>query len=217
MQTFTSPLRPLLAALALSGSAAMADEPPAARWVTQAAVTDTQQFQLRLFSDDEQRHAVDALRVLDRQSGKTLQEITSIAGAGVWGQADELLRLVDANRDGHPDIQLPYADGGAGPNLADNFYLFDARTQHYVLHEQLSARTQVSIDADGNIHSASRGSCCQHHAETHRFVDGQLTLVADWDESYTADGEWIVTTTGTLVDGQWQYQTHVRPQPPAEQ
>lgn len=205
--------RHLLLALTLYGTSAMASD---ARWFPQTAATATHAFQILAFSEDDHRHAVDAVRVLDRQSGEVVQEIINIGGSGVWGTPGELLRVVDANADGHADIALAYADGGASPNHADNFYLFEPRTLRYVLHEELSALTQVSINPEGTISSASRGGCCQHHAETYRFVDGQLILVADWDEAYTADGEWIVTTTGQLIDGEWQYQTQLRPQPPAE-
>jgi hypothetical protein len=62
---------------------------------------------------------------------------------------------------------------------------------------------QPSFNPSGTVSSASRASCCQHHAETYRFIQGKLTLVVDWDESLTTDGRWLETSERKLVKGRW--------------
>lgn len=129
--------RHLLLALTLYGTSAMASD---ARWLPQTAATATHAFQILASSEDDHRHAVDAVRVLDRQSGEVVQEIINIGGSGVWGTPGELLRVVDANADGHVDIALAYADGGASQPRGQ---LLSVRAAHSALR---AARKTVRPD-----------------------------------------------------------------------
>lgn len=196
--------RPLRFALACIGLCIWANANAAEPiWVEQKAVTSKYSFAVLVDTDDNGRHA-EAIRVFDRKTRIVAQEILEIGGMRVPFEPTEMLWVADANFDGHPDIVLAFADGGAGPNSVDHFYLFVPQTQRFEIHETLSNLTQVSINANGTVTSSSRGSCCQHSSETYRFIDGKLTLIANWDESYTADG-WIVTSVGKLRGGKMQF------------
>lgn len=173
-------------------------------WHDQRALTADFSFSAQLETDGDERYAVQAIRIINRKSGTVFQEIRGIGAMGTWGKPNDMVRVVDANFDGHPDLAIPFADGGAGPNFSNNYYLFDPAAGAFRLNQELSDLPQPSINLDGTISSASRGGCCQHHAETYRFHQGKLQLVADWDEASTADGKWIVTTTGKLLHGKWR-------------
>src|SRR5207253_10959480 len=98
------------------------------------------------------------------------------------------------------------SDLGAGPNNTEHFFLFDPVARRFVHNGELSNLPQISIDASHHtVKSAQRGSCCSHSAQTFRYIDGKLTLVAEWDESLSADGKWLVTTTGHLENGKLRY------------
>jgi hypothetical protein len=191
------------------------DEADEGRWVVQLATTPDHRFRVWAFVSRDARAAADKVEVEHRGSGVVVQLIDGIGGMGMHRPANTLLDVVDVNFDGHPDLVVAAGDGGAGPNNTDNFYLYDPRTRRYVFHEVLSSLTQVVINPDHSITSSSRGSCCSHLSETYRFVGGQLTLVASWEESLTADGAWIETTKGRLRGGKMRYQVK-RQRPPAE-
>ena len=93
--------------------------------------------------------------------------------------ADGPVGIFDAHFDGYPDLVIPFADGGAGPNSADNFYLFNPQRHQFELNQQLSDLTQVGFHSNGTISSAARGSCCQHSAATYRFYGKKLVLITD--------------------------------------
>lgn len=191
------------------------DEVDEGRWVVQQATTPDHRFRVWAFVSRDALAAADKVEVVHRGTGVVVQLIDGIGGMGMHRPANTLLDVVDVNFDGHPDLVVAAGDGGAGPNNTDSFYLYDPRTRRYVFHEVLSSLTQVVINPDHSITSSSRGSCCSHLSETYRFVGGQLTLVASWEESLTADGAWIETTTGRLRGGKMRYQVKRR-RPPAE-
>jgi len=172
-------------------------------WYPQRVTTADFGFSAEVDSDDNERYSVQAIRIIDRKTGDILQEIRDINGMDTWAQPNELISIVDANFDGHPDIVIPFADGGAGPNFTNYYYLFSPKSKRFEFNQQLSDLSQPSVNSDGTITSAYRSSCCQHHSETYRFHRGKLLLVADWDRVYTSDGKWIETTTRTLINGRW--------------
>ncbi len=139
---------------------------------------------------------------MNRRTGELIQQIDDIGGSDTWGNPVNMVGIVDANFDGRPDLEVPSGNGGAGPNSSSNYYLFDPVNGRFQLSEELSELTQSSVNPDGTISSANRGSCCQHQSATHRYVGGKLTLVADWEQHSTADG-WLVETTRELKNGKW--------------
>lgn len=188
------------------------DEPDLV-WAEQSARTAQHSFFVQLASYQGQ-HAAKAIRVVDRAGAMPVQEITGIDGMELPLNPSRFVRLVDANADGHPDIQVSVDAGGAGPNSTAYFYLFDAQTGQYRFHPGLSELTQVGIGPDGTIESASRGGCCQHAAQTHRFINGQLTLIKSLEESLTTDGKWLEVTSGVRKKGKMRYKS-TRRRPPA--
>lgn len=180
------------------------------RWVGQKSTTKALRFRLRVLTagaGSDTKFAAEELQVIDRQTGRVLQAIDDIDGTGMYTEADRLLKVADANFDRHPDIVIAAADGGAGPNNTDYFYIYNPRRKRFEFDEELSSLTQVTINRNGTITSASRGSCCSHSSETYRYVRGRLTLISSWDESLTADGRWVETTTGRLRKGKMRYAT----------
>lgn len=182
-------------------------------WHEQRVITSKFGFSALLDEVDQDRFAVQAIRVISRKTGLLVQEIQVIGALGTWSKPNEVVRIIDANFDGHPDIEIPFADGGAGPNFVNQYYLYDQKSKRFTLHEQLSNLIQPSIHPNGTVTSSARGGCCQHNSETYKFRNGKLVMIHQWDESYTADGKWIVTTEQKLVNGRWR--THIKkvPQP----
>src|SRR5690606_29531369 len=88
------------------------------------------------------RGMLDAIKVIDKKREQTVQVITGI-GAEITDTLNQCLHFVDANFDGYRDIVSAYADGGAGPNYVNIFYLFDPAAKRFVYDEDLSALPQV--------------------------------------------------------------------------
>ncbi|EHP40593.1 hypothetical protein OR16_24815 [Cupriavidus basilensis OR16] len=179
------------------------------KWVEQKARTKAFRFRVALRSgDDASEPALPvAIEVLDRRTGRRFQVLRDFVSEGQPAD-NAFLQVVDANFDGHPDITISGMSGGAGPNSTENVFLFDPVTRRFVYNEALSNLPQISIDTNRHtVQSAQRGSCCSHSAQTFRYIDGKLTLVAEWDESLSADGKWLVTTTGHLENGKLRYRT----------
>ena len=186
-------------------ASASADESmPQPAWYEQRVLTSDFAFSAYATNEEQDRFSVQAIRIIDRKTGRVVQEIAGIDGMPGWGEAGRLVGVVDANFDGRPDITFQYADGGAGPNVTYHFYLFNPRSGRFEFDPVLSDLTQVGIGRDGTITSASRGGCCQHYSATYRYFGGKLLVIAEEEEHYTADGKWIVTTTGRMVNGKWK-------------
>ncbi|MFC5473769.1 XAC2610-related protein [Paraherbaspirillum soli] len=184
-------------------------------WVGQKAKLPKYRFRVALQtqdeSDSEAKTAV-AIEVINRMTNRRVQMIYDFySDPNRFSRPEEMLSVVDANFDGYPDIMVFGSSGGAGPNSTENIFLFDPKTQKFALDEMLSGLPQLDINSKNRtISSASRSSCCSHHAETYRYIKGKLTLVADWDESMTVDGEGMVTTTGKLMRGKMIYRAKRR-------
>lgn len=121
-------------------------------------------------------------------------------------KSDELIRLIDANFDKYPDLLMYGSSGGAGPNNADNYFLYHPKTRHFVFNKELSSMTQLEFDSKNHIVITSmRGSCCDHYSETYRFINNQLKLIKTWERYSTSDK--TSETTGTLKNGKMHYRT----------
>ena len=178
--------------------------PPA--WVAQAAATPESRFRAGV-AQDEDGARLTAIEVLDAHTGQRRQVLRDFEADPV-GDDDALLQVVDANFDGHPDLLAPGMSGGAGPNSTFNVFLFDPASGAFVHDATLSALPQLSINAqDRTLTSASRGGCCSHASETYRYRDGALQQVGSWEETLSADGEYVETTRGTWRNGRMQYRT----------
>jgi hypothetical protein len=191
------------------------------RWVEQQA--DTEAFRFRVaypsspegaYQDPDERADPIAIEVLDRATGQRVQVIRDFYSESRYRPGDEAaLTVMDANFDGWPDLSIPASDGGAGPNSSDNFFLFDPQSGTFVYNEELSNLTQTFFNTEQQtIGSAARGSCCDHSASTWRFIDGQLTEVANWHEFLTWDAddndqEWMETSTCELVESEMRCET----------
>ena len=179
------------------------DLPVPGIWYQQTAVTADYSFSaLVITSDDNENSSVEAIKITNRKTGKLLQEIDDIGGFDVHRTPADMVSIIDANFDGRPDFEIPFSDGGAGPNNSSNYYLFDPATSRFKLSQELSELPQSSINPDKTITSASRGSCCQHESATYRYINDKLTLIADWEEIYDPNG-WLVETTRKLRNGKW--------------
>lgn len=181
-------------------------------WLTQQSKTRHFSFEVGAVKDGEDGYTAKAFRVIERRTGKVLQEEAVDSTVSVRDPG-RLLELMDVNFDGWPDLTLPNADGGAGPNYTRNFYLYDKDAKLFVYHPQLSELSQPVVGKNRTIIASSRGGCCQHSTETYRFVQGKLVLIAEWDESYTAEDDWVVTTTRVLRNGRWHDKISRRPAP----
>lgn len=202
-------------ALAVAASVASSQEEAAkSTWVLQnSATTEDRLFSVLATPVGRDGHAPEKIRVLNRATGAVIQEIDIPDATATMRAPSALAWTVDANFDGHADLAVPFSDGGAGPNSTINFYLFNPRTGSYELDLELSELSQVSINDNKTITSASRGSCCQHAKGTYRYIRGKLTMVASWEESLTPDGKWLETSTGRLVGGKMRYSSKRRRAP----
>lgn len=178
-------------------------------WIAQAAVTPAFRFRLgfeRSGGEDGER-VLSAIEVLDAATGKRVQILRDF-DADPIGVTGDVLQLVDANFDGHPDIQVPGMSGGAGPNSTDNVFLFDRASQTFVYDVTLSGLPQLSINAaQRTVTSSARNGCCAHASETYRYRDGRLELFESWEEALSADGQTRETTRGALRNGRMKYST----------
>jgi hypothetical protein len=178
-------------------------------WVAQTAVTPAFRFRLgfeRSEGDDEGR-VLGAIEVLDATSGKRVQVLRDVDADPIGGTGD-VLQLVDANFDGHPDILVPGMSGGAGPNSTDNVFLFDPVAQTFVYDATLSGLPQLSINAgQRTLTSSARNGCCAHASQTYRYRDGTLELFERWEEALSVDGQSVETTRGVLRNGRMRYRT----------
>lgn len=183
-------------------------------WIEQQAHTSLFRFRVKAISTDGDHFAVSAIEISNSR-GKPVQLISNVGGQPVTAKADRLLQVIDVNFDGHDDIAVLAADGGAGPNSTSYFYLFESRQKKFKLEKKLSSLPQVSINPDHTITSAYRDGCCSHGTKTYRYVAGRLTQVGSRDESLTSDGQTIETTVGQLVRGKIRY-TVTREKAPGE-
>jgi hypothetical protein len=208
-------LRISLLALCIGMASAPAyceDEAPARMWVEQHAKTADFAFLVQLTPYGD-LHASHAIQVIERLTGKTVQLIEGADGLEMSREPAKFLRTVDLDADGHPDLRLAVNDGGAGPNSMDNFYLFDPATGKFTFHAELSELPQVSVDRDGKITSAGRGSCCHHGSATYRLIRGKLTPMTSIEESLSPDGKTLRISTGTYRGGKMHYTSKRRPIP----
>ncbi|MFM0133239.1 XAC2610-related protein [Paraburkholderia sediminicola] len=174
------------------------------RWITQKAETKDFRFRVAFRPNEDASEPAwpVAIEVIDRRTNRRVQVIRDFYSEMSPTAENELLQVVDANFDGYPDIAIFSQSGGAGPNNTENFFLFNPTTRQFVFDEELSSLPQIAIDSKTRtITSAQRDGCCRHSAETYRYMDGRLTLIANWDESLSADGKWLETTTGHLQNG----------------
>jgi len=124
-------------------------------------------------------------------------------------KSDELIRLIDANFDKYPDLLMYGSSGGAGPNNADNYFLYHPKTRHFVFNKELSSMTQLEFDSKNHtVITSMRGSCCDHYSETYRFINNQLTLIKTWESHADPSGK-TSETTGTLKNGKMHYRTRI--------
>jgi hypothetical protein len=183
--------------------------------VVQAATTPQSTFRAGV-EQGEEGARLTAIEVLDARTGQRRQVLRDFEADPIR-DGDALLQTVDANFDGHLDLLAPGMSGGAGPNSTSNVFLFDPASGAFVYAAALSALPQLSINAhDRTLTSASRGGCCSHAAETYRYRDGALQQVGSWEETLSADGEYVETTRGTWRNGRMQYRTTRTRATPAE-
>ena len=186
-------------------------------WVDQKAETADFRFQVAyrdtLADADapDERSTALAIRVISRRTGRGQQLIDSVAQDRCWDGYQTNISTPDCNFDGYPDLMLFAHDGGAGPNIGYNFYLYDPTTGQFVFDEGLSDLTQTEINpVTKTISAASRNGCCSHRSEKYRFINGQLTLVASHEETMSfGDPDRVNVTEGKLVSGKWREKTQV--------
>lgn len=186
-----------------SASAQDSDVDTTPVWVKQKAGTKAYRFSVLTARGGWESVAPRALRIYDRRTGKLVQAFPDIDSMQPHARENELVQMVDANFDGHPDIRLAMDSGGAGPNNTANFYLYDPATGRFALDEKLSALTQVRINRDGTITSFGRGGCCVHAEERYRYIGNRLTMVFS-EVTERGNGKTTITT-GRLTNGKMKY------------
>lgn len=150
------------------------------------------------------RGSLDAIKVIDKKREQTVQVITSI-GAEITDTLNQCLHFVDANFDGYRDIVSAYADGGAGPNYVNIFYLFDPAAKRFVYDEGLSALSQVEVDTINQvIRSAWRNGAGQHGAAKYRFINGKMEQTYQWDQVWGMGYFVQETESARQPDGGWK-------------
>lgn len=135
-------------------------------------------FELRLVADampnetDDSGDAphVSAIRIY--RQGRLAQELpTDSQGPGTVF----IPSLVDANFDGFPDLTISLSLP-AGPNIPQQTWLFDPRTQRFVdAPETLQGITSPEFDKTSKtIVSQWRNGCCEHGVTTYRWRGNEL-------------------------------------------
>jgi hypothetical protein len=124
--------------------------------------------------DSDDAPYVSAIRIY--RNGRLAQELaTDSQGPG----SVFIPSLVDANFDGFPDLTI---DLGlpAGPNIPQQTWLFDPRTQRFVdAPETLQGITSPEFDKKfETIVSQWRNGCCEHGVTTYRWDGKQLKEAA---------------------------------------
>lgn len=166
----------------------------------------------KIGTGDERQFFPTAIRVVDRETGRTRQSIYDIYWTDVYlTSPKEFLSAVDANFDGHPDLVLRSSAGGAGPNDSKSFFIYDQKAGKFKYDSQLSSLSQIHIDEEGKvITSASRGSCCDSSYDTYKYIKGALTLVSSRNEHFMTDElgqEWLEVSIENLKDGKTSRRT----------
>ncbi|MFG6108677.1 hypothetical protein [Stenotrophomonas nematodicola] len=103
-------------------------------WVEQAASAPGFRFRLGFERDtqDEARRLLTAIEVLDARTGERVQVLRDFDTEPVLAGESDLLQVVDADADGHPDLLLPAWSGGAGGEGTFNVFVFDPATHRFV-------------------------------------------------------------------------------------
>jgi hypothetical protein len=121
-------------------------------------------------------------------SSEVIQTIenTTDPNAIAPAKALSVLAVVDANFDGHQDLQLLSQCGGTG-NCSYDFYLYDPKANEFVHNDFLSSLSTPSFDqAKKQVTTSSNGSASDWQNETYQYEnDGRYTLihreVSTWD------------------------------------
>jgi uncharacterized protein len=122
------------------------DEVLDGQWVTQKAKTERCSFRVAITGSTEDSGSsvtATAIQVIDRKTGKILQTINAVSSDETATPPEQLLQVVDANFDHHPDITLFGQSGGAGPNNTDNYFLFNPPLGQFEFNELLSDLPQI--------------------------------------------------------------------------
>ncbi len=178
-------------------------------WVKQKEQSPLYRFEASGYQGDNgPGHAgdagrVDAIKIIDKRTGKTRQVIADI-GASLESELACALKVVDFNFDGYPDLMLYYQNGGAGPNSSWNFYVYNPLHQQFEYNDTLSALSQVEVDTKTKTISAAwRGGAGMHGAERYQYINGVLTRTYFWEQTFGL-GYFASEVTGSLSDGRWQ-------------
>lgn len=179
-------------------------------WVKQKEQTPLYRFEVSGYEDGQaysgEKGNVDAVKVIDKKTGKTLQVIANI-GATLETKLEDAVMVIDFNFDGYPDFMLYYQNGGAGPNNSWNFYTYNPASRRFVYNDTLSALSQVEIDLKTKtISCAWRSGAGIHGAERYQYINGTLTRTYFWEQTFGM-GYFAQEETGQLADGHWQEQT----------
>lgn len=166
-----------------AGGAALAQ----AAWLPQRAMTGMHGFEVQA---REQRGSftVHAIRVIERKSGKLVQEF-AVEDAERDGEAGDLLQLVDANRDGHLDIAMQVATGGSSAMSMRHYYLFDPAGGAFAFHPGLSNLVNATFFENGTV-VTSYNRTGFAGGETWRWRHGKLQRIAYGELAVSVNGRW---------------------------
>ena len=198
-----SMLRYLTVVMALLAVCAAAPIPPAAKPESRPAdasqSTPPSQFHFGLALDD----AGKIRQVLVYRGDQQVQALDSCTGEGVPREKGmgELSRA-DYNFDGNLDLALRVSFDQQMENSFYCVWLFDPKTQQFVLSPQLSHMVNPQPDPDTELVLARKNEDCMGHCyeqDTYSWSEGQLKLVRqeveteDMNVPATSQCRWVLS------------------------
>jgi hypothetical protein len=145
-------------------------------------------------------------------------EITSAAGGGVIqtienatdpnaiapAKAESMLSVVDANFDGYQDLQVLITCGAK--TCSYNFYLYDPKTNQFVLEKFLSGFSSPSFDpAKKQVSQGWLLSAGDSAGETYQYEDGgRYTLIRREVSTWDREKDTVTTETYELRNGKME-------------
>lgn len=175
-------------------------------WHDQRAVMADFSFSTLLDISESGRSSVRSIRVFNRHSSALLQEIHISNASSNSQNPNEMVSIIDANFDGHPDFLFHFRRAAEALITRIIIIFFNSATGIFEIDPELSTLSETFFNSNGKISFSYRSGCCAHHGGTYRFIGKTLKLVADWDISLI-NGDWIETNTRRLKNGKWIVKT----------
>jgi hypothetical protein len=177
-------------------------------WIKQKEQTGLYRFEVsgtKAADNNDRNFIPNTIRVVRKTDNRTIQTIgLSTDFNGNVSSLAEAVSVIDCNFDGFKDLMIYSHDGGAGPNNGYDFYLYDAVKKRFEFNEALSQLTQTEVDSKNKmIRSSWRDGAASHGGETYGFVNGQFTMLENWNDDCSATYPICHSYRGKFVKGKW--------------